>query len=559
MRRVVSRLGCASSLVATAVAACSGGGSSSPGVGGDGAGSPGDGGSSPETRRRSSGRTARRFHSPVAPLDAGPIAIGDGAKPRHPHVRLRSGRSIRRSRRRSWGRERHDADLAPKRVFARSAVAAGGIITFDCGGYNPRRPIPITVREAELSTKGDTAVIDGGGPSSHSTAAARPGRSSTSTVETTASPRRPSTPPEPRRSRTFEGLIGDARSIAVRARALLAGLRHRRRRRRDLDQRRRHLHVIGCIARSSRTRRLLQRPDVDEADRAGVASTDDARVAPGVTSRFAQPFRGNTASNGGAVGCLNSDLAIAWNATFSSEPGHGLAARTASTPRSAAPTAARSATRRERWRDLDRRRLRRRPPSFAARRILARTSRGRSAARSSGRPTARCRPRRSTSLRTFDLGNQSGRARGGAFYFHNSDLVITSPEHGGSPQHGTRWAGVAVQADGTTLALTNDTFAGDRLAPPRGSAGPSRSSATAGRSRAAPSRTTLATAAPGYFAAAIKSQAAVVGEFTINDTPVLPRTTRPGTPTSPISAGSARRTAGAITAAPATSSGPAIA
>jgi predicted outer membrane repeat protein len=405
MRYVTSGIACAF-VGAIALAACSGGSNGSNGGGGN---TPDDAGKSPN------GGDA----SPVTRIEAGPISL-DGAAPAPtctepitavdtstPTTVVGTG-----------------AGTCTEALFA-AAIAKGGIITFNCGGA---ATIPIT-SEKNFVTTGDTTVdgggmitLDGGGTTRILHFDGGDYRKHTTTVTlqhlTIANAKATGTPipTAPAPCSQGYGIDGGGGGILVN------------------DGK---LNVIDCTFGQNNAAQLG--PDV-----AGGAIY--ATGSLGVTI-VGSTFSDNSASNGGAVGCLNSDLALA-NDTFANNQATGSGANNVSNTCDAGGGEVGNGGNGGAI-SID-------GGSDGALSVCGATFEHNFSGALGGAMFRTPDGAKQTSTfdrSTFD-SNQATQG-GGAFYFHNSDLVITAStfSNNGAPGAG------AIQADGTTLTLTNDTFA----------------------------------------------------------------------------------------------------
>ena len=169
-----------------------------------------------------------------------------------------------------------------------AAVSTGGVITFDCGG-----PATISITSTLVLNKSKATTLDGGGKVTLDGGGKvrilsfnGGGYRTTSTVITL-------------QNLTFQNGHATGTKLTVYPAPLLAGIRHRRRRRAVyvVDG---VLRVIDCTF----TGNSGQTPGPDVAG--GAVYVNGSKGTTIIGSRFAD----NTASNGGAVGSLNSDLAV---------------------------------------------------------------------------------------------------------------------------------------------------------------------------------------------------------------------------------------------------------
>jgi predicted outer membrane repeat protein len=200
------------------------------------------------------------------------------------------------------------------------------------------------------------------------------------------------------------------------------------------------LHVINCTFESN----AAASPGPDVAG-GGIYATGSL----GVTI-VGSTFVGNSASNGGAVGCLNSDLALA-NDTFSDNEATGSGANSVNTATCDAGGGEVGDGGNGGAISID-------GGSDGALSVCGATF-SHNASGALGGAMFRT-PDGATQTSTFNqcsFDSNTAVQGGGAFYFHNSDLVITATTFSNNAAPG---AG-AIQSDGSTLTLTNDTFAGN--------------------------------------------------------------------------------------------------
>jgi hypothetical protein len=416
MKRVASLI-FGASIVGVSLSACGGGGKASGAgngatdAGADGTTSPGPTGGDGSV-------------PPVVPLDSGPIVLADGAAPpptctppitpvdtTTPTTVVGTG----------------TAASCTEAAFA-AAVTTGGIITFDCGGA---ATIPIT-SEKELSTKGDT-VIDGGGEITLDGGGATRilhfnggnYRVTTTVVTlqnlTLAHAKASGTPipsvPQPSPCSQGYEIDGGGGAILVNDGVL---------------------HVIN----STFIQNASASPGPDVAGGAIYATGSRGVVIVGSV------FEGNTGSNGGAVGCLNSDLSIA-NSVFSQNQATGSGANSVDTSTCSVDGGEVGNGGNGGAISID-------GGSDGALTVCGATFE-KNASGALGGAMFRT-PDGATQTSTFQectLDGNTAVQGGGAVYFHNSNLVIEASTISNNSAPG---AG-GIQADGTTLTLTNDTFA----------------------------------------------------------------------------------------------------
>jgi hypothetical protein len=220
--------------------------------------------------------------APAGSFDAGPLALGDGAPPSAtctppiapadtstPTTVVGTG----------------TAASCTEAAFA-SAVAAGGAITFDCGG-----PATIAITsEKELSTKGATVIdggglitLDGGGATRllHFNGGNYRVTTTIVTLQNLTFARAKASgapiPTAPAPCSQGYGIDGGGGAVLINDGVL---------------------HVINCTFLQN----AAASPGPDVAG-GGIYATGSL----GITISGSR-FEGNQASNGGAVGCLNSDL-----------------------------------------------------------------------------------------------------------------------------------------------------------------------------------------------------------------------------------------------------------
>ncbi len=401
MRHETSGLACAF-VGAISLGACSGGSNDSSGGGGS---NPGDAGSSPTGGDAS-----------MVSVDAGPISL-DAATPAPactapiatvdtstPTTVVGTG-----------------AGTCTEALFA-AAVAKGGVITFDCGGPTT---IALTSEKALVST-GDTVIdgggqitLDGGGTTRllHFDGGNYRATKTTVTLQnlTLAHAKATGTPIPSAPAPCSQGYQIDGGGGAV---LINDGV----------------LHVIDCTFLEN----AAASPGPDVAGGAIYATGSLGVTIVGST------FVGNAASNGGAVGSLNSDLSLA-NDTFSQNSATGSGANNVSNACDAGGGEIGNGGNGGAI-SID-------GGSDGALAVCGATF-DHNVAGALGGAMFRT-PDGAIQTSSFD-SNQATQG-GGAFYFHNSDLQITAStfSHNSAPGAG------AIQADGTTLTLTNDTFAGN--------------------------------------------------------------------------------------------------
>ncbi|MGO8999248.1 MAG: choice-of-anchor Q domain-containing protein [Polyangiaceae bacterium] len=418
MKRLTSLafLGC---IVGVSLSACSGGGSGAGATGGGG-----DAGYDATTGPGNpSGPTGGGEDSsvPVSPVDSGPIVLSDGAPPpatctppitpvdtSSPTTVVGTG----------------TAASCTEAAFT-SAIATGGIITFNCGGA---ATIPIT-SEKELSTKGAT-TIDGGG------VITLDGGGATRILHFDGGNYRVTTTVVTLQNLTLAHAKATGTLISAPATcsqgyeidggggAILIndGV----------------LHVIN----STFIQNAAASPGPDVAG-GGIYATGSL----GVTI-VGSTFEGNTASNGGAVGCLNSDLAIA-NSSFSQNSATGSGANSIDTSVCDASGGEVGNGGNGGAISID-------GGSDGALTVCGATFE-KNVSGALGGAMFRT-PDGATQTSTFTQSTIDGNTAvqgGGGVYFHNSNLVIEASTISNNSAPG---AG-GIQADGTTLTLTNDTFA----------------------------------------------------------------------------------------------------
>jgi predicted outer membrane repeat protein len=309
-----------------------------------------------------------------------------------------------------------------------AAIAKGGIIAFNCGGP---ATIPIT-SEKELVTSGATVIdgggqvtLDGGGTTRILHFNGGNYRTTTTTVTlqnlTLAHAKASGTPIPTAPAPCSQGYQIDGGGGAI---LINDG----------------ELHVINCTF----VENAAASPGPDVAGGAIYATGSLGVKIVGST------FLGNTASNGGAVGCLNSDLALA-NDTFSQNSATGSGANTVSSACDAGGGEVGNGGNGGAI-SID-------GGSDGALAVCGATFEHNVSGALGGAMFRT--PDGATQASSFDRSsfdsNQATQG-GGAFYFHNSDLEITASTFSNNTAPG---AG-AIQADGTTLTLTNDTFAGNQ-------------------------------------------------------------------------------------------------
>jgi hypothetical protein len=361
---------------------------------------------------------------PVTVVDSGPIELGDGAPP--PPTCTAPIAPVDTSTPKTVVGSGSAASCTEAAFEA--AVTAGGIITFDCGGA---ATIPIT-SEKELSTKGDT-VIDGGGLVTldggsttrllHFNGGNYRVTKTTVTLQnlTLAHAKATGTPipsAAPPCSQGFE-IDGGGGAILIN----------------DGE-----LHVIGCTF----IQNAAASPGPDVAGGA-IYATGSLGVTI-VRSRF----EGNTASNGGAVGSLNSDLSIT-NTVFSQNQATGSGANSVDTSTCHSDGGEVGNGGNGGAVSVD-------GGSDGALTVCGATFEKNSSGALGGAMFRT--PDGATQTSTFTQSTIDGNTAiqgGGGVYFHNSKLVIEASTISNNSAPG---AG-GIQADGTTLQLTNDTFAGN--------------------------------------------------------------------------------------------------
>ncbi len=409
MRRVTSTITCAF-VGAVAIGACGGGSNASNGSSGDGGNLPDDAGNTPV------GDSSSIPHFDAGPTSLDAAATATTCTPPITAVDTSSPTSVVGT----------GAGTCTEALFA-TALAKGGVITFDCGGpatiavTSEHRPITTADTvidgggQVTLDGGGKTRIlhVDGGDYRKHSTKLTLQ-HLTFANGKATGTPI-PTAPPPC--SQGF-GLDGGGAAVLVN------------------DGK---LDVIDCTFGQNNAAQLG--PDV-----AGGAIY--ATGSLGVTI-VGSTFLGNTASNGGAVGCLNSDLSLA-NDTFSNNQATGSGANNVSNACDAGGGEVGNGGNGGAI-SID--------GGADGALLVCGVTFEHNFSGALGGAIFRT-PDVATQTSTFDRStfdsNQATQG-GGAFYFHNSDLVITASTFSNNSAPG---AG-AIQADGTTLTLTNDTFAGN--------------------------------------------------------------------------------------------------
>ena len=361
--------------------------------------------------------------APPNPVDSGPIDLGDGAPP-PPTCTPPITPVDTSSPTKVVGTG--TAASCTEAAFA-SAVSAGGIITFDCGGA---ATIAIT-SEKELPTKGDTVIdggglvtLDGGGTTRILHFNGGNYRVTTTTVtlqNLTLAHAKASGTPISAPATCSQGYEIDGGGGAI---LINDGV----------------LHVINTTF----IQNAAASPGPDVAG-GGIYATGSLGVTI-VGSRF----EGNTASNGGAVGCLNSDLSIA-NTVFSQNSATGRGANSIDTSVCDAGGGEVGNGGNGGAVSID-------GGSDGALTVCGATFE-KNVSGALGGAMFRT-PDGATQTSTFSQSTLDGNTAvqgGGAVYFHNSTLVMNACTISNNAAPG---AG-GIQADGTTLQLTNDTFAGN--------------------------------------------------------------------------------------------------
>jgi hypothetical protein len=362
--------------------------------------------------------------APGASIDAGPISLGDGAAPAgtctEPITAVDTSKP-------TTVVGTGTAASCTEAAFA-TALAAGGIITFDCGG-----PATIAITsEKELSTKGDT-VIDGGGAITFDGGGVtrilhfdggdyRKTKTTVTLQNATFAHAKASGTPIPSAAPPCAqgfGIDGGGGAVLVNDGVL---------------------HVLGCTFLENAAAPLG--PDVA----GGAIYATGALGVVIVGSRFA----GNSASNGGAVGSLNSELAIA-NSVFSQNQATGSGANSVDTSTCHADGGEVGSGGNGGAVSID--------GGADGALVVCGATFEKNVSGALGGAVFRT-PDGAPQTSTFEqstLDGNSAAQGGGALYFHNSTLVIeeSTVSNNSAPGAG------GIQADGTTLTLRNDTFAGN--------------------------------------------------------------------------------------------------
>ncbi len=465
MKLALSGLGCTcvGLLVLGASGACGGSGSS-------GGGNPGDGGTSPLTD--SSLPPGNEGDGAPLSFDVGPITY-DGAAPAPtctpPITPVDTSTST--------NVVGTGAGTCTEALFT-AAIAKGGIITFNCGGA---ATIPIT-SEKELVTSGPTTIDGGGNITLDGGGATRilhfngGNYRTTKTVVTLqnltlahakATGTKISAPASCSQGYEIDGGGG---AVLVNDGVL---------------------HVIDCTFESN----AAASPGPDVAGGAIYATGSLGVTIVGST------FVGNTASNGGAVGSLNSDLSLA-NDTFSNNEATGSGANSIDTSVCDAGGGEVGDGGNGGAISID-------GGSDGALSVCGATF-SHNASGALGGALFRT-PDGATQTSTFhqcSFESNTAVQGGGAFYFHNSTLVVEASTFANNSAPG---AG-AIQADGTTLTFTNDTFAGNQAT--KGLGGAISLFGNGGTLTNCTFANNTSSAGSGYFAAAIAGG----DTFTINNT-----------------------------------------
>jgi predicted outer membrane repeat protein len=407
LSRFAARAFGATGLVGVSLSACGGGGAGATAVA-----APINDASSPDV------------FAAGGPVDAGPITLGDGAAPVATCAPAIT--AVDTSKPTSVVGTGTAASCTEQALA--SALAGGGIVTFDCGGA---ATIAVT-SEKMLATKGDT-VLDGGGQITLDGGGAtrilhfdggnyRVTKTTVTLQNLTFAHAKASGTAIPSASPPCsQGYETDGGGGAV---LVNDGV----------------LHVLGCTFLEN----AAASPGPDVAGGAIYATGSLGVVIVG--SRFG----GNTASNGGAVGSLNSDLAIA-NSVFSQNQATGSGANSVDTSTCHSDGGEVGNGGNGGAISID-------GGSDGALTVCGAIFE-KNVSGALGGALFRT-PDGATQTSTFEQSTFDGNTAaqgGGAVYFHNSTLVIeestlsnnTAPGAGG------------IQADGTTLTLRNDTFAGN--------------------------------------------------------------------------------------------------
>ena len=372
-----------------------------------------------------------------------------------------------------------------------AALAKAGVITFDCGG-------PATIHitsEMELATSGNTTIdgggvitFDGGGTTRllHFNGGNFRTTKTVVTLQnlTLAHAKATGTPISAPAS-CSQGYETDGGGGAI---LINDGV----------------LHVINCTFESD----AAASPGPDVAGGAIYATGSLGVTIVGST------FHGNTASNGGAIGCLNSDLTLA-NDTFSSNAATGSGANSINASICDASGGEVGNGGNGGAISID-------GGADGALNVCGVTF-VQNTAGALGGALFRT-PDGPTETSTFHESTFEGNTAtqgGGALYFHNSALGITAStfSNNSAPSAG------AIQADGTTLTLTNDTFAGNQAA--HGLGGAIALYGNGGTLTNCTFANNTASAGSGYFAAALAGGDTFVIQNTLFDANT---TNDPGSP-----------------------------